>query len=246
MRKYRTLATTILSATLFATALAGCSEVATTGKTSKETVAEQVTKTATTSVGGATQATEDKEYTLEEMLTYAMEDEYLAQATYKLVMDKYGEQKPFSNVINAEKKHQELLLPLFKTHNVAVSENKAEQQVVVPASLQASYEAGVKAEQENIAMYTSFLKEDVPDDVKAVFERLITDSNKHLAAFERAASGQMGNGGGQKGQGQHQGNMMGQGHQGNMNGQDLQSHQGNMNGQGHQGGHGNMNGNAQQ
>src|SRR6056297_1714817 len=63
---------------------------------------------------GALGAKQDEDYTLEEMLIYAIQDEYLARAEYELIMNEFGEQRPFSNIIRAEEYHIELLKPLFQ------------------------------------------------------------------------------------------------------------------------------------
>lgn len=146
------------------------------------------------SIGSAKAAT-DKNFTLEEMLTYAIQDEYMAQAEYGAIMDKYGVQKPFSNIIKAEGKHIDMLLPLLKAYDVTVPKNDATDRVKVPENLEKSYTAGVEAEKKNIAMYESFLKQDLPDDVKLVMERLLEGSKKHLAAFERGEDGKSMGGG---------------------------------------------------
>lgn len=143
---------------------------------------------------GSTKAATDKNYTIKEMLTYAIQDEYMAQAEYNAIMDQYGVQKPFSNIIKSEAMHIDLLLPLLKAYDVSVPKNDAANRVVVPESLEKSYTAGVEAEKKNITMYESFLKKDVPDDVKVVMERLLANSKNHLAAFERAENGKVGMG----------------------------------------------------
>lgn len=138
---------------------------------------------------GATAVSENQTYTIEEMLTYAIEDEYMAQAAYTAIMDEYGTVRPFSSIAKAEATHIELLLPLFETYGVSVPENDAAERITLPASLAASFDAGVAGEIENITIYEQFLQtEDLPDDVSSVFERLIVASEKHLAAFERGAS----------------------------------------------------------
>ena len=144
---------------------------------------------------GAAALSEGKTYTVEEMLTYAIEDEYLAQAEYKVIMEAFGEQRPFVNIMKAEGVHVQRLLPLFTAHGVTVPEDTALEHTVKPDSLQAAYEAGVTAEVHNIAMYEAFLKqEDLPDDVRAVFEALMRASGNHLRAFEQNANKQgMGN-----------------------------------------------------
>ena len=144
---------------------------------------------------GAAALSEGKTYTVEEMLTYAIQDEYLARAEYKVIMDAYGEQRPFINIMKAEGVHVQRLLPLFTAYGVTVPEDTALEHTVKPDSLAAAYEAGVTAEVNNIAMYEAFLKqEDLPDDVRAVFEALTRASGNHLRAFEQNANKQgMGN-----------------------------------------------------
>lgn len=73
------------------------------------------------------------------------------------------------------------------TQNYNVPLNDASDRVVIPETLAEIYKAGVDAEIMNIEMYKSFLEEDLPDDIKFVFERLKSASEKHLSAFERSA-----------------------------------------------------------
>lgn len=138
---------------------------------------------------GAAGASAKTEYSLKEMLVYALEDEYLAQAEYDVIMDTYGVQKPFSNIIKAEATHISLLTPLFEEYDVTVPEKDWESLVVKPETLDAAYAIGVEAEEKNIAMYENFLKTTLPDDVRDVFEALKNASEKHLAAFQRQVDG---------------------------------------------------------
>jgi len=175
---------------------------------------------AATSDTGAAGAANDSEYTLEEMLVYAIEDEYLAQAEYDLIMDTYGTQKPFSNIIKAEATHISLLEPLFEEYNVVIPVKEWESLVSVPESIEKAYAIGVDAEEKNIAMYESFLKESLPEDVRDVFEKLLNASEKHLAAFQRQVDGNEsgisgGNGSGKNGQNGKNGNAMGGNGKGN-------------------------------
>jgi len=143
---------------------------------------------------GALGAKTDQDYTLEEMLLYAMEDEYLAQAEYEKIMETYGVIKPYSNISKAEATHIELLEPLFEQYEVTVPEKDWDSYVVLPDTLQETYEIGVEAELNNIAMYESFLEEELPDEVRTVFEALKNASEKHLQAFQRKVDGVVGNG----------------------------------------------------
>lgn len=126
------------------------------------------------------------EYSLEDMLTAALLDEYLAQATYQEIILAYGEVKPFTNIVVAEQQHINLLLPLFETYGITVPENEAASQVVLPDSIASALATGVEAEKANIAMYEAFLAQDnLNDDVRSVFELLKTASEHHLAAFSK-------------------------------------------------------------
>ncbi|MDP3130426.1 MAG: hypothetical protein Q8N15_03705 [Bacillota bacterium] len=125
-------------------------------------------------------------YTLEEMLTAALQDEWLALAEYQAIIDTYGVIRPFTNIIAAEATHVALLLPLFEAYGIEVPENTAAAQVVVPDSITSALATGVAAEQANIAMYEVFLaQEDLPEDVANVFSYLKTASVNHLNAFSR-------------------------------------------------------------
>lgn len=135
---------------------------------------------------GTTGALADDSYTLEEMLTYAIQDEYLAQAKYTAIAEANNNANPFSNIAEAEATHINELLPLFEMNGIEVPANDASERVTLPDSLAASYEMGIEGETQNISMYKRFLEEEVlPADVKAVFERLMAASEEHLQAFEQ-------------------------------------------------------------
>jgi hypothetical protein len=132
---------------------------------------------------GAKGALSDSEVDLEAMLTYAIQDEYLARAEYELIMKKHGEIRPFSNIIRSEEQHIGMLVDLFDDHGYGLPEDTAGDHVVVPESLKKALETGVQAEIDNIAMYESFLERELPADVRDVFEKLKRASENHLRAF---------------------------------------------------------------
>lgn len=128
----------------------------------------------------------DVEYTLEEMLTYAIQDEYLAKAEYQLIISEYGDIKPFTNIVEAEQTHIDLLLPLFETYGIDLPENNASEYVSLPESITSALATGVEAEEANIAMYKAFLGQDnLPSDVRTVFEYLVNASEHHMNAFSK-------------------------------------------------------------
>ncbi len=139
---------------------------------------------AETSDYGAKGALSQSEMDLKVMLTYAIEDEHLAKAEYELIMDKYGEIRPFSNIKIAEERHIEWVMELFKTYDYAIPADTAKDHVVLPQNLKNAYETGVQAEIDNIAMYEVFLERELPADVRDVFEQLKAASENHLRAFQ--------------------------------------------------------------
>lgn len=162
--------------------------ILTEGETVSDDETAYVPDTIDTSVNlagyGSTGALADSDLTLADMLTYALQDEYLAHAEYEYIIDTYGSIRPFTNIIRAEETHIETLLPLFETYGITVPTNDAGTRVAAVSSLTEAYEAGVDAEIMNIDMYEAFLKEDIPSDVRTVFEDLMRASESHLNAFE--------------------------------------------------------------
>ena len=181
----------------------------------------------------------------QQALIDAINDEYKAKATYQKVLEKFGDVRPFSNIIKAEEHHIEELLPLFEKYGVPVPEDTWYDKVPEFATLDEALKAGVEAEIENAKMYDEFFKFVKEQDIIDVFTVLRDASqDKHLPAFQRALEG----GGGQSrrstGQGQGQGNGQGQGQsQGNSQGQGNGDGQGN--GQGDRQGQGQGNGQSQ-
>lgn len=137
---------------------------------------------------GAAGATLDENLTIEEMLNFAIQDEFLAKAEYESIMAEFDTQRPYSNIVKSEETHITLLLPLFETYAFDIPVNDAATKVVLPDTLAETYVIGIEAEIANIEMYELFLDEDLPDDVRDVFERLKSASENHLKAFENASN----------------------------------------------------------
>lgn len=119
---------------------------------------------------GAEGAKQAEDYSLEEMLVYAIQDEYLARAEYELIMNEYGEERPFSNIIRAEEYHIQLLIPLFEKYNITVPKDTSNLHIVLPAYIEAALQTGVEAEVANIEMYEKFLTMDLPEDIAEVLK----------------------------------------------------------------------------
>lgn len=133
---------------------------------------------------------------LQQALDSALDDEYKARATYLKVMERWGEIRPFSNIVEAEQRHIDALLPLYEKYGLPVPEDTWWQRIVLPASVKEACQAGVEAEIENAGMYDRLLDmtRDYPE-VQQVFRQLQRASQEnHLPAFQRCV--ERGNAGG--------------------------------------------------
>lgn len=138
---------------------------------------------------GADAVKSGETYTLEQMLTYALQDEYLAEAQYKAIAEKYGAVRPFSSIVVAESTHIAKLTALMTANGFTVPENNAAQQVTVPDTAEDALKLGAATEEKNIAMYDNFLQQSsLTSEAKTVFETLKKASEKHLASFSRSTA----------------------------------------------------------
>ncbi|WP_271440000.1 ferritin-like domain-containing protein [Pontixanthobacter luteolus] len=136
-----------------------------------------------------------------EALELALADEYLAEATYTAVLKKFGDVRPFSNIISAERHHADLVKAEMDRLGLEYSPgNDLIGQIEAPETLLSACETGVTAEEENIALYDRLLPGIVDPQVRETLTKLQWASReRHLPAFERcvARGGQAGQGAGQ-------------------------------------------------
>lgn len=129
---------------------------------------------------------------LESMFTVLINDEYKARAEYVAIVDEFGDQNPFTNLIRAETNHINALTGLFESYGLDVPEDNGASVAVVPDTLQEAYEIGVDAEIANAALYENYLSQDLPNAVETVFTNLmLASAEKHLPTFEAYASGDL-------------------------------------------------------
>jgi len=130
-------------------------------------------------------------------LAEAINDEYKARAMYQLVISTFGEIRPFVNIVEAESRHIQALLPLFDKYDIPVPEDDWESRIAAPASVLEACQAGVQAEIDNAEMYERLLHSTRQyPDVQVVLRQLQRASREnHLPAFQRCVE----RGGGAKG-----------------------------------------------
>lgn len=126
---------------------------------------------------------------LESMFTVLINDEYKNRAEYQAIVDEFGVQAPFSNLIKAETMHINALTRLFQAYGLEVPNDEGSKFAVVPDSLEEAYAIGVDAEIDNIALYEKYLDQDLPTNVERVLTNLQKASESHLATFEAYADG---------------------------------------------------------
>ena len=142
--------------------------------------------------------------TLEQALMAALDDEYHARATYRAVLDAYGDVRPFVNIVESEERHIQALRRLFERYGVAIPQDPWPSRVSAPASLEAACEAALEAERENAVLYEQLMEAaGGRADVEETFRRLLTASQEnHLPAFERALERERRGGGGREPRGE--------------------------------------------
>jgi len=126
---------------------------------------------------------------LQQALDEALDDEYKARATYRAIIERFGPVRPFVNIVEAEQRHIDALLPLYDKYGLPIPADDWPKRVTVPESLTVACRMGVDAEIANAEMYERLLQQtrDYPD-AQAVFRNLQRASQEnHLPAFQRCA-----------------------------------------------------------
>ncbi len=141
--------------------------------------------------GPAAVAEPDERSDLHRMLDTALDDERHAIAFYRAVMDRFGERRPFSNIINAERRHEAMLLEQYDRLRLLPPRDRwAEHAFALPDSFADACDASVVAEVRNGALYDEMIPTIDDDTVRGVFERLRWASvERHLPAFRRHGNG---------------------------------------------------------
>jgi len=121
-------------------------------------------------------------------LLAALDDEYMARATYTQVIDDFGPVRPFVNIVEAEGRHAAALERLLARYQVPVPPDTWPGRVARYPSIRTACEAAVEAEIENGALYTRVLGGTDRPDILEVYRNLQEASQeRHLPAFRRCA-----------------------------------------------------------
>ena len=123
-------------------------------------------------------------------LLLALNDEYMALATYQQINKDFNDPRPFINIERAESRHADKLRELFKTYKIPVPENKWINNAPKFESVADACKAGVDAEIANRDLYTELFKSTKREDILTVYKNLQRASEEnHLPAFQRCRQG---------------------------------------------------------
>jgi len=126
---------------------------------------------------------------LADILEEAFLDEVKARDSYRKIIERFGPVRPFINIVEAEQRHIELILPLYQKYGLPVPAEPDPALLNVPETLQQACQMGVTSELENVAMYDRLIADTDLQDVIEVLQRLQAASrDNHLPAFQRCAS----------------------------------------------------------
>jgi len=133
------------------------------------------------------------ETSLKATLDILLMDEFKARAEYEAIVDEFGLVSPYTQLIQAETKHIQSLERIYDAFGFAIPADTGKDDVVLPTSLDASYQIGITAETNNIALYETYLLTDLPVSIERVFANLQRASENHLATFTAYQSGDTSN-----------------------------------------------------
>ncbi len=123
-------------------------------------------------------------------LTEALDDERMAIATYRRVIEKFEPVRPFINIVASEERHAAAIVGLFQRYGLAVPPDPwPAASLPIPDTVQEACQKAAAGERENIAMYDLLLAGTAEPDVRVVLRNLQAASrDRHLPAFERCIS----------------------------------------------------------
>lgn len=114
--------------------------------------------------------------------------EYMAEATYAAVIDKFGDLEPYVSIRAAEQRHAAALTRQLERFGADAPANPYLGTLQAPGDLKAAAEAGVASEVANIKMYDTLLTQTTDASLTRVLTNLRRASETaHLPMFEAAA-----------------------------------------------------------
>lgn len=124
---------------------------------------------------------------LHQAVRIALYDEYAARAFYHRVIEAFGPQAPFVNIVQAEERHVAALSQLCQRYGIPRPLDPFPAETTVSPTWRANLERAVAGEVANVQLYRSLIPRVEPRDVQQVFANLQAASlDNHLPAFQFA------------------------------------------------------------
>lgn len=124
---------------------------------------------------------------LHQAVRIALYDEYAARAFYGRVIEAFGQQAPFANILAAEEQHVAALGRLCERYGIPRPLDPFPAETTVAPTWRANLERAVAGEIANVQLYRYLLPQVAAADVRQVFARLQAASlDQHLPAFQQA------------------------------------------------------------
>ncbi|MCB1438254.1 MAG: hypothetical protein H6888_01180 [Nitratireductor sp.] len=130
-----------------------------------------------------------------EAVLAALDDEYHAEAVYRAVIGKFGNVRPFANIVRSEQQHQLLMKRILVAYGKPVPANPwmtgKRKLSPLPSTLGAACRIGIEAEKANATLYNRQLLPKVksyPEITSAMKALRDASQYNHLPAFERCAA----------------------------------------------------------
>lgn len=119
-------------------------------------------------------------------LNEALDDEYKAWATYDQVIEDFGPIRPFINIRDAESRHIDALVQLYRNYRLVPPDNTWIDKAPRYDTVESACAAAVRAEIDNAALYERIMPTSERPDILTVFQNLRDASQeRHLPAFRR-------------------------------------------------------------
>lgn len=111
-------------------------------------------------------------------------EEKTAFTTYEKAASQFDGERPFSKIVNSEKRHMELVKDLAELKNTELSDDLIE--VSDFSSYKEAIDKAIAIEKEDIKVLKEMLNDkNLSQEEKDIYQRLLDGSERHLKAFER-------------------------------------------------------------
>lgn len=137
---------------------------------------------------GADASFEAGNLTVEKMLTYSIESQYLTNYMNNTIIEKFGKVRPYNVMVENNKKNISKLEILFYKNKLVVPEDISKGYFTANSDFNKNLELSYENEMKKIVMFETFLKKGLPEDVRTAFELLKLNSKKNLQAIELSLS----------------------------------------------------------